>query len=99
METKTIYLFNPQGVRAELRKMKETIQSINQESLQCPLCENGVLQVADYTHDPHIWLSCKNCKAQVRISKRMPEPVLERPDVSGEWEIDRATTDRDARTW
>ena len=99
METNTTPLFNAQGIQAELRKMREAIQSINQENLACPFCGEGTLQVADYTYDPHIWLSCKNCKAQVRLSKHMPEPVLERPDVTGEWEIDRATTNRDARAW
>jgi transcription elongation factor Elf1 len=99
LETKTSSLFNPQDVQAELQKMRETIQSINQESFTCPFCEDGSLQVADYCYDPHIWLKCKNCGGQVRLSKRMPEPVLERRDASGEWEIDRITTDRDARTW
>jgi transcription elongation factor Elf1 len=99
LETKTVSLFNPQGVQAELQKMKAAVRSINQENFSCPFCEDGTLQVADYTYDPYIWLSCKSCKAQVRLSKRMPEPVLERRDAGEEWEIDRATTDRDARTW
>lgn len=99
MKTNTTSLFNVQDILAELQKMREAIQSINDEKLSCPFCGDGTLQVADYTYDPHIWLSCKNCQAQVRLSKRMPELVLERRDIGGEWEIDRATTDRDARTW
>lgn len=99
METKTISLFNPQGIQESLQRMKKTIQSINEERFPCPFCEDGTLEVADYTYDPHIWISCKNCKAQVRLSKRIPEPILERRDASGEWEIDRVTTDRAARTW
>jgi ribosomal protein L37AE/L43A len=92
-------LSNAQGIQAELLKMRKAIQAINAKNLACPFCGDGTLQVADYTYDPHIWLSCRNCKAQVRLSKHMPEPLLERRDFSGEWEIDRATTNRDARTW
>ena len=99
METKTISLFNSQGMRERLERMKKTTQAINEERFPCPLCEDGTLQVADYTHDPQMWLSCKSCKGQVRLTKRVPEPILETRDDSGEWEINRITTDRDARTW
>jgi len=99
LEERTDLLFDPKGIQGALQEMRDTIHSINALELHCPFCKDGTLQVADYTHDPFIWLQCSNCKAQVKLSRSMPEPVFERHGAGGEWEITRVTTDREARAW
>jgi hypothetical protein len=80
--------------------VKETIRAINGEKYRCPFCDNGNLRVADITYDPFVWLECTGCRAQIRLSRRVPEPVFEKPcRTGGGWEVDRATIDREARTW
>jgi hypothetical protein len=99
LEERTALLFDPKGIHGALQEFRETIRSINALGLCCPFCKDGNLQVADYTHDPLVWLQCKSCKAHVKLSKTMPEPVFERHGADGEWEIARVTTDREARAW